>query len=813
MPQRVRSGSRRGTAIAIGAVAALLSSSMATAAGLNPAATVAATVSVNAATRLATIPSTAIGINGSTYDGALNDAAVPGLLGSAGVNVIRFPGGTESDEYNWKNNTDVLSNQVQPVSFDQFATMLHATSSGPQAMITVNYGTGDAVGGKQSPTETGAQVAADWVRYANVTNHDAIKYWEIGNEIYGNGTYGANWEPDNHCATGSNPSNCGPSVYAANVKTYIAAMKAVDPTIVVGVVLTAPGNWPDGVTSAGSPTAWNQTVLSSLGNQIGFADVHWYPQNPGGESDSGLLGANSSIPSMVSTLRSELTQYSGSSTVPIMITETNSVSSNPGKQTTSLVNALYLDQDYLSWLQSGVANVDWWQIHNGIVTGGNNSSGLNGAFAYGDYGVLSDATCLSSLCEPAADTPFPAYLGLKLLGAFIQPGVSLVSATSSQSLVQSYAALEANGNLRVLMVNDSPTDTYTESLSYAGFTPASGTPTVSTLAAPGTSIASSAQGTAGSQTLPPYSVTMFELHPATTGTGPTTPGTPTASTITSTGATLSWTASTDPAGVTGYDVLNASNAVIASVTTNSAVLTGLIPSTQYVLRIRAKDAAGNMSSPSGSVTFTTAATSDTTPPSTPGTPTASGTTSTSVNLAWTGSTDNVGVTGYDVVRISGTTETVVASPTTNSATITGLTAATGYTFAVYAKDAAGNRSTRSGTVAVTTAGTTGGGTCKIGYSVNDWGGGFTATLVITNTSTATINGWTLKFTWPGNQVLTNGWSATYAQSGAQMTATNLSYNGTIAPAGNTTIGFNASYTGSNPAPTAFTLNGSACTTG
>jgi Cellulose binding domain/Fibronectin type III domain len=821
MPQRVGSGRgrRRVTAIAIGATVALFSGSLPAAAGLphaaaSPAATVAATVSVNTATHLAVTPSTAIGINGSTYDGNLIDASVPGLLGSAGVNVIRFPGGTESDEYNWKNNTDVLSGRAQAVSFDQFATMLHATSASAQAMITVNYGTGDTVGNAQTPKETGAQVAADWVKYANVTNHDAIKYWEIGNEIYGNGTYGADWEPDNHCAAGSNPSNCGPAVYAANVKTYIAAMKAVDPTIVVGVVLTAPGNWPDGVTSAGSPTAWNQTVLSSLGSQIGFADVHWYPQNPGAETDAGLLGDNSSIPSMVSTLRSQLTQFSGSSSVPIMVTETNSVSSNPGKQTTSLVNALYLDQDYLSWLQNGVANVDWWQIHNGIVTGGNNAGTLNGTLTYGDYGVLSDATCASTVCEPAADTPFPTYLGLKILGAFIQPGVSLVSTTSSQPLVQSYAALETNGNLRVMMVNDSPTNTYTEGLNYAGFTPASGTPTVSTLAAPGTSITSAAQGTANAQTLPPYSVTMFELHPATTTTGPTTPGTPTASAITTTGATLSWTASTDPAGVTGYDVLNASSAVIASVTTNSAVLTALTPSTQYVLRVRAKDAAGNMSTPSASVTFTTATASDTTPPSTPGTPTASGITSTSVTLGWTASTDNVGVAGYDVVRISGTTETIVASPTTNSAAITGLTAATGYTFAVYAKDAAGNRSTRSGPVAVTTAsGSTGGGTCKIGYSVNDWGGGFTATIIITNTGTATLNSWTLKFTWPGNQMLTNGWAAAYTQSGAQMTATNLSYNGTIAPAGTTTIGFNASYTGSNSPPTAFTLNGAACTTG
>jgi hypothetical protein len=722
---------RKRVGLAIGAIASLAAASLSVstaAAASTPhvvANAISASVSVNAGTRLATVPTTAIGINGSTYDGNLLDAAVPGLLSAAGVSVIRFPGGTESDEYNWKTNTDVNSGATEPVSFDQFINVLHATSASAQAMITVNYGTGDTIGNAMTPKETGAQVAADWVTYANVTHHDNVKYWEIGNEVYGNGTYGADWEPDSHCAAG--PSNCGPAAYAQNVKAYIAAMKAVDPSIVVGVVLTAPGSWPDGQTSAGSPQAWNQTVLSALGSQIGFADVHWYPQDPSsvtppGPTDAGLLGDTGRIPSMVSTLRSELTQYSGSSTVPIMVTETNSVSSNPGKQTVSVVNALYLDQDYLTWLQNGVSNLDWWQIHNGIVTSGDNGSGLNGTATYGDYGVLSDATC-ASVCEPAADTPFPAYNGLKLLGSFIQPGVGLVSATSNQSLVQSYAAAETNGNLRVMLVNDDPTNSYVVSLNYAGFTPVSGAPSVSTLTGSGTSITTAPSGTANSQTLPPYSITVFELRPS---------------------------------GAPG---------------------------------------------------------SDTTPPSTPGTPVASAITATSVNLTWAASTDNVGVSGYSVVRVNGSTETVVASPTTNSATITGLTAATAYTFAIYANDAAGNRSTRSGPVTVTTAGGSTGSTCKIGYSVNDWGGGFTATIVLTNTGTAVLNGWTLGFTWPGNQQITSGWSATYVQTGTRMSATNLSYNGTIAAGGNTTIGFNAAYSGSNPAPTAFTVNGAACTAG
>ncbi|MFJ2029045.1 glycoside hydrolase family 3 N-terminal domain-containing protein [Streptosporangium sp. NPDC087985] len=205
---------------------------------------------------------------------------------------------------------------------------------------------------------------------------------------------------------------------------------------------------------------------------------------------------------------------------------------------------------------------------------------------------------------------------------------------------------------------------------------------------------------------------------------------------------------------------------------------------------------------------------DTSPPTTPGTPAVSNVTSSSVNLSWTASADNVGVTGYEVVRVQGTTETTVATPATNAAAVTGLSPNTAYTFAVYARDAAGNRSARSGTVNVTTAGDSGGG-CRVTYTVNDWGGGgFGADLTITNTGASAVNGWTLGFTFPGNQKVTPpGWSAVWSQSGARVTATNLSWNATIAPNTSTGIGFNGTYSGGNPRPAAFTLNGAPCTVG
>jgi mannan endo-1,4-beta-mannosidase len=199
-------------------------------------------------------------------------------------------------------------------------------------------------------------------------------------------------------------------------------------------------------------------------------------------------------------------------------------------------------------------------------------------------------------------------------------------------------------------------------------------------------------------------------------------------------------------------------------------------------------------------------------PTTPGTPTASAVTATSAALSWTASTDNVGIAGYDVVRVSGSTETKVASATTNSVTVTGLTADTGYTFAVYARDAAGNRSARSAAVNVTT-GSAPAGNCSVAYrATNEWSGGFQGEIVIRNTGTTAISGWTLAFAFANGQTITNMWGGTPTQSGATVSVAAASYTSAIPAAGSVTLGFIANKGATNTAPTAFTLNGSACAT-
>ncbi|WP_371569379.1 PHB depolymerase family esterase [Streptomyces canus] len=103
------------------------------------------------------------------------------------------------------------------------------------------------------------------------------------------------------------------------------------------------------------------------------------------------------------------------------------------------------------------------------------------------------------------------------------------------------------------------------------------------------------------------------------------------------------------------------------------------------------------------------------------------------------------------------------------------------------------------------------GACKVTATTSAWSTGLTASVAITNTGTTAINSWQLAFTLPTGQTITNGWGATYAPSSGAVTATNATYNGTIAPNASVSIGYQANHGGNSAAPGAFTLNGKACT--
>jgi chitodextrinase len=192
---------------------------------------------------------------------------------------------------------------------------------------------------------------------------------------------------------------------------------------------------------------------------------------------------------------------------------------------------------------------------------------------------------------------------------------------------------------------------------------------------------------------------------------------------------------------------------------------------------------------------------DTTAPSTPTNLAVTGVTGSSASLSWSPSTDNVGVAGYRVYRNGSQVGT--ASGTTF--TDTGLSASTNYTYTVAAYDAAGNVSSPSAGVTATTSssgGGTGGGGCSAGYVVSSqWANGFTANVTVTNKGSTAGTGWKVNWTWGGNQQITNLWNGVESHSGQSETVTNASFNGSIAPGASTSFGFQASFSGSNTAPT------------
>ncbi|TDO36532.1 non-reducing end alpha-L-arabinofuranosidase family hydrolase [Paractinoplanes brasiliensis] len=103
--------------------------------------------------------------------------------------------------------------------------------------------------------------------------------------------------------------------------------------------------------------------------------------------------------------------------------------------------------------------------------------------------------------------------------------------------------------------------------------------------------------------------------------------------------------------------------------------------------------------------------------------------------------------------------------------------------------------------------------CSVNYAVSSqWQGGFGANVSITNLGDA-VNGWTLTWSYSAGQTVTQAWNATVTQSGSNVTAKNASYNGSIATGSSVSFGFNGSWTGSNPVPSSFALNGVTCTGG
>ena len=470
----------------------------------------AVNVSIDATHAVRTVDNRVFGLNTVIWDPQTASAQTLTLMQAADVRVIRLPGGSLSDAYDWSTNRSyaspgVLNTWRWSSGFDQFSQIIAGLNC--QTFVTVNYGSGtpeqaaawvayanasptlagtasdvtlgvDANGadwktaGTWSALRAAAPLAADdgrnFLRLGRATPF-GLKYWEIGNECYGS------WETDYQAS----PQD--PYTYATRVRDYAAKMRAVDPTIKLGVVVTTGEDAYANYTNhpATNPrtgrvhNGWTPVLLATLrtlGVTPDFAIYHRYEQTPGLESDAALLQKAATWPNDAADLRQQLSDYLGTAGagVELDVTENNSVFSNTGKQTTSLVNGLYLADSIGHVLQTEINALVWWDLRNGQDNTNNNSASLYGWRPYGDYGVLSTPSTFGSTTY--YDT-YPTYYVMKLLAHFARGGDTVVAATSDSALLAVYAAHRTDGTLSLLLLNKSPTDTPTANFTLAGFTP------------------------------------------------------------------------------------------------------------------------------------------------------------------------------------------------------------------------------------------------------------------------------------------------------------------------------------------------------
>jgi hypothetical protein len=424
---------------------------------------VAAPVTATAATATATtvkLSSGSLGMNippwNALYTNPSSANTLQALLKNAHVTQLHYGGGQYADDYDWQTNTAIgncpttavsefKAKCATPNALDFTLFSQRARAIGAQSFVTVNYGSG-----------TAAEAAAE-VKNAKKSGRQ-VGLWEIGNESYGC------WEANNWLAAapedykGYRPtvnSTC-PMVkdgtaaglevmaksYAANAGKFMSAMKAANPSAVLGVPYAFDSTV--GGASVADNTEWNNTVLSADRKYIGFVDLHWYPDSYGGTTGAGanptaqaVIQTVYQIPAEYAKVKAEL-NAEGLPGAKLVVGETG-VSYLATNTACTAAGALFAAGDALQWLSLGASGVDWWT--------------MNG---YGNTGTTcskADEGMFTSNKKPVPEAP---YLGYLLAGDLAQPGAQLSKLAlpaAASSSVLAFQSVLSNGKTQVLLIN------------------------------------------------------------------------------------------------------------------------------------------------------------------------------------------------------------------------------------------------------------------------------------------------------------------------------------------------------------------------
>lgn len=398
---------------------------------VSPGTSEAQTLTVNATSVVQTLTGTAFGVN--MFYWADNHASLPDFQ-EAGIKSVRYPGGANSDVFVWTDN-DVTDPWPAFVS-----DMASAGVQGKNIIITCNYG-----------KEGTSALAAGWVRDANIARRMGIKYWELGNE---------EWD------------NTDPVKYAHDYVRWSAAMKAVDPTVKLGAVVTNVwGRFPDEAVvnpvTHQRETGWTPILLSTLrtlGVTLDFVSEHQYQYGPGTEDDAKLLSGldtNGWSQSYIANgqVRAKLNDYlPNASRVQILQTEIGSVWSNPGKQSVNLPGGLCMAVMLGDSINTEYRATDWWLWEDNYVNTDpkrfNLSPSLYGWRLYGHYGLARFDARLGALDR------HPVFYIAKMLNKFLSDGDQVCACTSSEPLLKVYSVKHTDGTMTVLVINTAPSTDY-----------------------------------------------------------------------------------------------------------------------------------------------------------------------------------------------------------------------------------------------------------------------------------------------------------------------------------------------------------------
>jgi hypothetical protein len=435
------------------------------------------------------------GIHTSVYDDAMQRPHIPELLRNIGIGTLRYPGGGYADIYHWSTNTlngwkatDVKGRLANGTDFGNFAKLLDRV--GGEAIITVNYGTNLRGTGPGEPAE-----AAAWVAYAGASPDDPhligmdssgidwrtsgywatmrasspvdpddgynflriahpqplhIRYWEIGNEVFGNGYYGGNgYEQDRHAPynrrlrddlqTRPGAAELSPAAYGRGMVEFARAMKAVNPHISIGAVLNTPpmdyGWGPD----------WDREVLLACSQKINFVSVHWYAGDfsrfgSSEAQDATLLEAPANeVPRMTAELQNLFDRYAGARNLQFAVTEINA---RPGARNATPLG-LFAADAYAGLAERGAINIDWLELHH------------------------------PSFLKHRDNSPGPAYFGIQMVHLLLDVGDGFVPARSSINSLSTHAARRADGSIAVMLINKDPVREASVEVTIEEFTPAS----------------------------------------------------------------------------------------------------------------------------------------------------------------------------------------------------------------------------------------------------------------------------------------------------------------------------------------------------